>query len=167
MYLQKVISRKNCVKKLVFWWHLEGPWRKYQDPDPLVRGMDPRIRIHPKMSWIRNTGGSRSISESGSTTATQNNADPCGTGSGSTYGSTTLHTTTRRANTELRRTKTSLHRTLNLETPHSKLSHATPKNSHIVSKLLGTVAGSWNFLLLTRRKVMWQAAQRTGLCFYR
>ncbi len=26
------------------------------DPDPLVRGMDPRIRIHPKMSWIRNTG---------------------------------------------------------------------------------------------------------------
>ncbi len=27
-----------------------------QDPDPLVRGMDPRIRFHPKMSWIRNTG---------------------------------------------------------------------------------------------------------------
>jgi hypothetical protein len=26
-----------------------------QDPDPLVRGVDPRIRIHPKMSWIRNT----------------------------------------------------------------------------------------------------------------
>jgi hypothetical protein len=28
------------------------------DPDSLVRGMDPliRIRIHPKMSWIRNTG---------------------------------------------------------------------------------------------------------------
>jgi hypothetical protein len=27
------------------------------DPDPLVRSMDPRIRIriHPKMSWIRNT----------------------------------------------------------------------------------------------------------------
>ena len=27
------------------------------DPDPLVRGIDPRIRIriHPKMSWIRNT----------------------------------------------------------------------------------------------------------------
>ncbi len=24
--------------------------------DPLVRGMDPRIRIHHKMSWIRNTG---------------------------------------------------------------------------------------------------------------
>jgi hypothetical protein len=31
---------------------------KLPDPDPLVRGMDPRtrIRIHPKMSWIRNTG---------------------------------------------------------------------------------------------------------------
>ncbi len=30
---------------------------RIQDPDPLVRGMDPRIRIriHPKMSWIRNT----------------------------------------------------------------------------------------------------------------
>jgi hypothetical protein len=25
------------------------------DPDPLVRGMNPRIRIHPKMSWICNT----------------------------------------------------------------------------------------------------------------
>ncbi len=25
------------------------------DPDPLVGGMDPRIRIHTKMSWIRNT----------------------------------------------------------------------------------------------------------------
>ncbi len=57
------MSRKNCVKKLVFCWHLEGQWRKKQDPDqdpdPLVRGMDPRIRIririHPKMSWIRNT----------------------------------------------------------------------------------------------------------------
>jgi len=23
--------------------------------DPLVRGMDPRIRIHNKLSWIRNT----------------------------------------------------------------------------------------------------------------
>jgi hypothetical protein len=29
-----------------------------QDPDPVVRGMDPliRIQIHTKMSWIRNTG---------------------------------------------------------------------------------------------------------------
>ncbi len=31
---------------------------KQQDPefDPLVRGMDLRIQIHTKMSWIRNTG---------------------------------------------------------------------------------------------------------------
>ncbi len=26
--LQKVISRKNCIKKLVFCWNLEGQWRK-------------------------------------------------------------------------------------------------------------------------------------------
>ncbi len=26
-----------------------------QHPDPLVRGMDPRIRIRTKISWIRNT----------------------------------------------------------------------------------------------------------------
>ncbi len=26
------------------------------DPDPLIRGMDPRIRIHPKMLWIHNAG---------------------------------------------------------------------------------------------------------------
>ena len=25
------------------------------NPDPLVRGMNPRIPVHPKMSWIRNT----------------------------------------------------------------------------------------------------------------
>ncbi len=29
---------------------------KMQIPDPLVRGMDPRIRIRTKMSWIRSTG---------------------------------------------------------------------------------------------------------------
>jgi hypothetical protein len=30
-----------------------------QDPDPapLISGMDPRIRIHSKMSWIRSTAG--------------------------------------------------------------------------------------------------------------
>ncbi len=46
LYLQKVTSRKICVKKIIFCWHLEGQWRKKQDPnpDPLVRGMDPRIR---------------------------------------------------------------------------------------------------------------------------
>ncbi len=43
MYLQKVIIKKTC-------WHLGGP-------DPLVRCMDPRIRIriHTKISWIRDT----------------------------------------------------------------------------------------------------------------
>jgi hypothetical protein len=66
MYLQKVISRKNWVTKLVFAGILkvndENSRIRMQDPDPnpdpLVRGMDPRIRIriHPKMSWIRNTG---------------------------------------------------------------------------------------------------------------
>ncbi len=25
------------------------------NPEPLFRGMDPRIRIHTKMLWIRNT----------------------------------------------------------------------------------------------------------------
>jgi hypothetical protein len=41
MYLQKVIRRKNVFTKLVFCW---------QDPDPLDRGTDQRIRIHTKMS---------------------------------------------------------------------------------------------------------------------
>ncbi len=54
MHLQKVKSRKTFLKKLVFRWRLEGQWRKNQDPDPnpdpLVRGMYPRIRIHTKMS---------------------------------------------------------------------------------------------------------------------
>jgi hypothetical protein len=36
-------KQKNFIKKLVFCWPLEGP-----NPDPLVRGMDTRIRI-----WIR------------------------------------------------------------------------------------------------------------------
>ncbi len=63
MYLQKVISKKNCVKNLFFAGILkvndENSRIRIQDPDPdpLVRSMDPRIRIriHPKMSWIRNT----------------------------------------------------------------------------------------------------------------
>jgi hypothetical protein len=46
------------LKKLVFYWHDENSRIRIQDPhpDPLVGGMDPRIRIriHPKMSWIRN-----------------------------------------------------------------------------------------------------------------
>jgi hypothetical protein len=62
-YLQKVTSRKNCVKKLVFAGILKVNDEKSRiriqdpnlDPDTLVRGIDPRIRIHTKMSWIRNT----------------------------------------------------------------------------------------------------------------
>jgi hypothetical protein len=53
MYLQKEMGRKNCVQ-LVFSWHLEGIDENGRiriqdpDPDPLTRGMDPRIRIHPQ-----------------------------------------------------------------------------------------------------------------------
>jgi hypothetical protein len=54
-----VISR-SIFLKLGFCWRLEGQCRKNQDPDPnpdpLVRGMDPRIRIDTKMSRISNTG---------------------------------------------------------------------------------------------------------------
>jgi hypothetical protein len=57
MYLQKVISRNLFYKNLFFVGILkvidEKSW--IQDPDPLVRCMDPRIRIHTKLSWIRNT----------------------------------------------------------------------------------------------------------------
>ncbi len=47
MYLRKVKGKK--LRKFFFGWQLE---------DPLVRGMDPRIRIRirTKISWIRNTG---------------------------------------------------------------------------------------------------------------
>ncbi len=68
MYLQKEMSKKLFFL-IVFCWHLDGQWRKQQDPgphpdpdpnpdpDPIVRGMDPRIRIriHTKISGIRNT----------------------------------------------------------------------------------------------------------------
>ncbi len=43
MYLQKVISRKNCVKNLFFAGILK------------VNDENSRIRIHIKMSWFRNT----------------------------------------------------------------------------------------------------------------
>ncbi len=79
MYHQKEKEKKTFLK-ISFCWHLEGQWRKLQDPDQLVRGMDPRIQmedsdphldpdplvrgmnpririwIHTKISWIRNTG---------------------------------------------------------------------------------------------------------------
>jgi hypothetical protein len=68
MYLQKVLSRKIVLKKFFFAGILkvndENSRIRIQDPDPdlLVRGMDPRIRIHPKMSWIRNTAARASAS---------------------------------------------------------------------------------------------------------
>ncbi len=48
--------QKNFFK-LVFCRRLEGQQWKQEDPDPLARDMDPqiRIRIHTKMSWIRDT----------------------------------------------------------------------------------------------------------------
>ncbi len=57
-----VPSKSNKQKKFVFSGILkvndENSRIRIQDldPDPFVRGMDPRIRIriHPKMSWIRN-----------------------------------------------------------------------------------------------------------------
>ncbi len=47
--------QKNFFKIISF---LSASWSSMMkiDPDPLVRGMDPRIRIHTKMSWIRNSG---------------------------------------------------------------------------------------------------------------
>jgi hypothetical protein len=52
-------KQKKLCKQISYCWHLEGQCRKSISPDPLVRGMDPRIRIririHPKLSWIRNT----------------------------------------------------------------------------------------------------------------
>jgi hypothetical protein len=55
MYLQKVTSRKNCVKSMTN--IAEFGSRIRIRIHPLVRGLDPRIRIriHTKMSWIRNT----------------------------------------------------------------------------------------------------------------
>ncbi len=63
MYLLKVTSRKIGLKNLFFAGILkindENTRIRIQDldpdPGPLVKGMDPRIRIHAKMSSIRNT----------------------------------------------------------------------------------------------------------------
>jgi hypothetical protein len=63
MYLQKVISKKTFKKSLFTVGILKDNDKnsriRIQDPDSvpdsLVRGLDRRIRIHFKMSWIRNT----------------------------------------------------------------------------------------------------------------
>jgi hypothetical protein len=57
-----VPSKSNKQKTFFFNWFFVGVLKvkdensriRIQDPDPLVRGMDHRIRIHPKISWIRN-----------------------------------------------------------------------------------------------------------------
>ncbi len=53
----KCTFKKYGNKQKLFFVSPEGHWRKELDPDPLVRGTDPRIRILPKMSRIRNTDG--------------------------------------------------------------------------------------------------------------
>jgi hypothetical protein len=62
MYLQKVTSRKIVLKNKFFAGILkvidENSRVRIQDPDPLFRGMDPRIRIHTQgfgsgSAWIR------------------------------------------------------------------------------------------------------------------
>ncbi len=55
LYLQKVVSQKTLHKKTIFCLHLVDHCRKEHEPDPLVRGKESRIRIHTKMSRIRNT----------------------------------------------------------------------------------------------------------------
>jgi hypothetical protein len=54
MCLQKV-KRRETWKKFFFLGVLKVNDEKKQDPDPLVRGTDPRIRILAKMSRICNT----------------------------------------------------------------------------------------------------------------
>ncbi len=49
----KINKQKNRRKFLGG--HLEGHWRKEQDPDLYIRGTDLRIRIRAKISRIRNT----------------------------------------------------------------------------------------------------------------
>ncbi len=53
MYIQKVIYwPKKLWKKLNSCWHLVSHGRKKQDPDSLVSGTDPRIRIRNKIGKI-------------------------------------------------------------------------------------------------------------------
>ncbi len=53
MYLQNVISRNTLFLNSFLVGVLEV---NEKNPDPLVRGMDPQIRIHTNMLWICNTG---------------------------------------------------------------------------------------------------------------
>jgi hypothetical protein len=61
MYLQKVISRKICVKNLFFGGILKinddsRIWVQDPDPDPLVRGMD--------LAWTPKCHGSGTLNRS-------------------------------------------------------------------------------------------------------
>ncbi len=51
-----LLASWRSMMKIEWSGSLSGSGSEYTGPDPLVRGMDPRIRIHTKMSWIRNTG---------------------------------------------------------------------------------------------------------------
>ncbi len=57
LFVFKEWCKCSFKKYQIFSCYLEGRWRKQQDPDPetLVRGMGPRIRIRTKMSRIPNT----------------------------------------------------------------------------------------------------------------
>ncbi len=62
MFLQKVRNKQKNVEKNRFCWSIEGQWQKWQDPDPLVRVTDPRIRIYTKMSRIHNSAAHNFVS---------------------------------------------------------------------------------------------------------
>jgi hypothetical protein len=55
LWLSSLKNDENVPSKIIFYWHLEGHWRKESDPDPKVSGPNPRIRIRAKMSRIHNT----------------------------------------------------------------------------------------------------------------
>ncbi len=49
-------AERHLQQKIYFCWRLESHLRKEQDPDLLIKGIDPRIRIRTKMSQTRNIG---------------------------------------------------------------------------------------------------------------
>ncbi len=51
------MNKHKIGEKIIFCWRREGHWHKELDlePDQLVKGTDPRIRICTKRSRIRNT----------------------------------------------------------------------------------------------------------------
>ncbi len=53
MHLQKQMSKKTCSKKNNSLLASRRSLTKEQDPDPLVRGTDPRIRIRTKIKMLQ------------------------------------------------------------------------------------------------------------------